>query len=124
MILLGEFCKISYQNMKKINLVPKSGPGRWSVGLIVIVPILFYVGMSSAGLYASVTAGKTIPQDIIARPGVALPMLAGFVSGIWAFFAGIIGITRKKDLSVLAIISTASGFLVLLWVIAEILLPH
>ena len=108
----------------KINFAPKSRLGKWSVGLIVIVPILFYIGMSFVSFYESVPAGKTIPHDIVARPGVALPMLAGFVSGIAAFFCGIIGITKKKDHSVLVFISTMLGFFVLLWILAEFLFPH
>ena len=108
----------------KINFTPKSPLGKWSVGLIVILPILFYIGMSFVSFYESVPAGKTILHDIVARPGVALPMLVGFVSGIVAFFCGIIGITKKKDYSVLVFISTTLGFFVLLWILAEFLFPH
>ena len=108
----------------KINLFPKSNLGKWSIGLIILTPILFYMGMSFVNFYESVPSGKTILQDIISRPGVALLMLAGFFSGIAAFFCGIIGIRRKKDYSVLVFISTILGFLVLLWVIVEILFPH
>jgi len=108
----------------KMNFLAKSNLGKWSIGLIVIVPILFYIGVSFVGFYESVPAGETIPQDIIARPGVALPMLAGLFSGIAAFICGIIGIIRKKDYSVFVFISTVLGFFVLLWIIAEILFPH
>ncbi len=110
--------------MMKIQFAPESDLGKWSIGLIVMVPILFYIGMSFVSFYGSVPAGKTIPNDIIARPGVAILMLAGFVSGIAAFFCGIIGITRKKDQSVLIFISTILGFFVLLWTLAQFLFPH
>jgi len=110
--------------MMKINFVPKSDLGKWSIGLIVMVPILFYIGVSFVSSYESVPAGKTIWHDIGARPGVALPMSAGFVFGIAAFFCGIVGITRRKDYSVLIFISTTLGFFVLLWILAEILFPH
>jgi len=108
----------------KISFGPKSSLGKWSVGLIIIVPILFYIGMSFVGFYESVPAGETIPHDVIARPGLALSMLGGFFSGIAAFFCGIIGLLRKKDYSVFVFISTVMGFFVLLWVIGEILFPH
>ena len=104
--------------------MPKTILGKWSIVLIVAIPVFFYIGMSFVDFYESVPAGKTIPHDIVVRPGVALPMLAGFVSGIAAFFVGIIGITRKKDHSVLVFLSTAIGFLVLLWCLAEVLFPH
>ena len=111
-------------NMKNIKFLPKSILGKWSIVLVVIMPIFFYIGMSFVDFYESVPAGKTIPHDIIVRPGVALPMLSGFASGILAFFIGIIGIIRKKDRSVFIFLSTAVGFLTLLWCLAEIVFPH
>jgi len=80
--------------------------------------------LSFLGFYESVPAGKTIPHDIIVRPGVALPMLTGFICGIAAFFTGIMGIIKKRDCSILVFLSSAMGFLMLLWCFAEILFPH
>ena len=110
--------------MRNIKLLPKTILGKWSIALIVAMPIFFYIGMSSVGFYESVPAGKTIPGDIVVRPGVALPMLSGFVCGIAAFFIGIIGITKKKDYSIFVFLSTVVGFLTLLWCLAEIIFPH
>jgi len=101
--------------MKNIQLVPKTISGKWSVALIIAVPIFFYIGMSFVDFYEFVPAGKTIPHDIIMRPGVALPMLTGFVCGIAAFFTGIMGIIKKKDYSIFIFLSTVLGFLILLW---------
>jgi len=110
--------------MKKIKFLPKTFLGKWSVVLIIAMPIFFYIGMSFVDFYESIPAGKTIPHDIMVRPGVALPMLAGLVCGVAAFFTGIIGIIRKKDHSVLVFLSTAMGFLMVLWCLAEVLFPH
>jgi len=118
--LLNNLC---YCKMK-ISFSPNSNLGKCSIGLIVMMPILFYIGIPFVSFYESVPAGKTIPHDIVARPGVAIPMLAGFVSGITSFFCGIIGISRKKDYSILVFISTMIGFFVLLFILAEILFPH
>ena len=107
-----------------IRLIPKTILGKWSVALIAAMPIFFCIGMAFVSFYESIPAGKTIPLDIVVRPGVALPMLAGFVSGITAFLTGIIGIARGKDHSVLVFLSTAVGFFVLLWCLAEIRFPH
>ncbi len=110
--------------MKKIKFLPETFLGKWSVVLIIVIPVFFYIGMSFVDFYESVPAGKTIPHDIMVRPGVSLSMLAGLVCGIVAFFTGIIGIIRKKDRSVLVFSSTAMGFLMLLWCFAEVLFPH
>ena len=109
--------------MKNIQLLPKTILGKWSIVLIVMMPIFFYIGVSFVSFYESVPAGKTILHDIMARPGVALSMLAGFLCGIIAFFTGIIGIIRKKDYSVLVFLSTIMGSLMLLWCLAEIIYP-
>jgi len=106
-----------------IKLIPKTILGKWSIVLIVIMPVFFYIGMSFVSFYESVPAGKTIPHDIVVRPGVALSMLAGFISGIAAFFTGIVGIIKKNDNSILIFLSTVAGFLVLLWCLAQILFP-
>jgi uncharacterized BrkB/YihY/UPF0761 family membrane protein len=107
-----------------LNFLPQSCLGKWSVGLIAAMPVFFYIGMSFVAFYESVPAGKTIPHDIVVRPGIALPMLAGFVSGIVAFSTGITSIIKKKDRSVLVFLATVVGFLMLLWCLAEIIFPH
>lgn len=104
--------------------MPEIFLGKWSVALIVAMPIFFYIGMAFVDFYEFVPAGKTISHDIMVRPGIALSMLAGFVCGIAAFFTGIIGIIKKKDYSILIFLSTAIGFLVLSWCLAEVLFPH
>ena len=114
-----------YNNIRmRLNLLPQSYLGKWSFGLAIAMPIFLFIGMSFVSFYESVPAGKTIPHDIIARPGIALPMLTGFFSGIAAFFTGIIGIMKRKDCSVIIFLSTAVGFLMLLWCLAEIIFPH
>jgi len=110
--------------MENIKLLPKTLLGKWSIVLIVAMPLFFYVGMSSIGFYESIPAGTTIPNDIVVRPGVALPMLGGFVCGITAFLIGTIVITKKKDYSIFVFLSTIVGFITLLWCLAEITFPH
>lgn len=103
----------------ELGFIPKTTLGKYSVGLIVVMPICFYIGVSFVGFYSGVSAGETILQDVITRPGVAIPMLTGFISGIVAFPIGLISITRKKDHSILVFLSTAMGFLVLTWCLME-----
>jgi len=108
----------------KVYFVPKNYLGKWSLALIIIMPMLFCLGMNFVDYYDSIPAGRTILQDIINRPGIALPMLTGFTTGIAGFIIGLIAIVRKKERAILVFLSTAIGFMVLLWVFAEILFPH
>jgi hypothetical protein len=107
-----------------IKFLPKNKLGWWSIGLIALVSILFYTGMLLSDYYSPTPAGDTILEDLMTRPLVSISMLSGFLAGISAFFCGIIGIIKRRDYSILMIISTIFGFLVLLWVIIEIIFPH
>jgi len=108
----------------RLNFVPETILGKCSVSSIIVMPIFFCIGMSFVDFYEFVPAGSTILQDAIVRPGIALPMLTGFIFGIAAFFIGLIGIIKKKDYSIFIFLSSAMGFLALLWCLAEVLFPH
>jgi hypothetical protein len=107
------------------RVAPKTILGKWSVGLIVAMPILFIIGTSFTDtLYRSVPAGRTILADIAARPALALTMLAGMAAGISAFVTGLLATIRQKEDGVLVYASTALGALFVLYLAAEIVFPH
>ncbi len=108
----------------RLEFIPKTILGRWSVGLIIVMPVFFYIGFSFVGFYESVLAGKTILQDIILRPGVSLPMLIGMVLGVLSFITGLVSIIRKKEHTLLAYAATMIGGLLTLFLLGEIFLPH
>ena len=107
------------------SLMPRSKPGKWSVWLIVVMPILFVIGSSLAGsLYDSVAAGGTILADISARPVLALTMLAGMAAGISGFITGLLAIIKQKEKAFLVYLSTLIGGLLIIFLIAELAFPH
>ena len=107
------------------RIVPKSVSGKWSVGLIVAMPILFIIGtLFTNSIYRSIPAGETILADLAARPALALAMLAGMAAGISAFILGLLGIARQKENALLVYASTVIGALLLIFLAAEILFPH
>ncbi|MCJ7622139.1 MAG: hypothetical protein MUO76_01455 [Anaerolineaceae bacterium] len=107
------------------RIVPRTAQGKWSVGLIVAMPILFAVGSSfSNTLYELVPAGRTILADIAARPYLALTMLSGMTAGISAFIAGLLAIIKLKEDALLVYLSTVIGGLFILFLIGELAFPH
>jgi len=108
----------------RLNFIPGTFLGKCSVVLIIVMPIFFYIGMSFVNFYEFVPAGKTILQDVIVRPGVALSMLTGFICGITAFFTGVRSIIKKKDYSIFVFLSSVMGFLTLLCFFIEVIFPH
>ena len=107
----------------RLEFIPRTILGRWSVGLIIAMPVFFYIGFSFVSFYDFISAGKTIPQDIIVRPGVALPMLAGMVSGVSTFITGLVSIIRKKERALLVYVATMIGGLLTLFLLGEIFFP-
>ena len=103
----------------------KTTLGKWSIGLILAMPILFAMGMSfTNSLYKSVPAGNTILADIISRPALAIIMLTGFAAGISAFITGIMAIFKQKERAILVYLSSLVGAALILYIISEFLYPH
>ena len=107
------------------RLMPGTRLGRWTVGLIAVMPILFVIGSSfTHSLYESVPAGRTILADIVARPILSLTMLAGMAAGISGFITGLSAIIKHKENAFLVYIATVIGGLLILFLIGELVFPH
>jgi hypothetical protein len=107
------------------RLAPRTTLGRWAVGLIVAMPILFAIGSSfTSSRYESVPAGQTILADIAARPALALAMLAGMGAGISAFVVGLLAIVKRRENALLVYVSTVIGGLLVLFLAGEVAFPH
>lgn len=107
------------------RFMPGCRPGRWSVGLIVVMPILFVIGTSiSSSLYETVPAGGNLLADIAARPFLALSMLVGMAAGISGFITGFLAIVKQKENAILVFASTAIGGLLTLFLIGLLAFPQ
>lgn len=108
-----------------MSIFPKTRTGKWSTLSIVAMFLLFVLGRwFFLNIYGSVAAGETIVRDIFARPGLALSMLSGFASGIFAFVSGLVAIIKHKERAILAFISTIIGALLIMFLFAEVIFPH
>jgi hypothetical protein len=54
----------------------------------------------------------------------AIPALLAWLSGVSAFFSGLLGIIMKKERSVLVLLAILFGLFVLMFGLGEILVPH
>lgn len=98
--------------------MPKTILGKWSVGLIII----FF--LSFAALRLLVALGQRGGETFFSNPLLAITGIFMGISGISAFFTGIIGIIKSKERAVLVFLSTAIGLFVLIFCLGEILSPH
>ena len=106
--------------MKPVFL-PKTAPGKWSLVLIIIMPILFFIGSRLVDwLYKEVPSGKTILEDIVVRPALALTMLTGMLFGISAFFLGMIAIIKIRERALLVYLATVMGGILIWFLLAHV----
>jgi len=107
-----------------MRVIPNSHLGKWSLGLVIAMPLLLLLGGSlSNTLYKSIEAGDGLFDDVIQRPLVAVASLAGIFCGIIAFIVGLIAITKKKDDALLVYLPTILGALLILFILADTILP-
>jgi hypothetical protein len=105
--------------------MPKTKLGKWSLGLILVMPFIFMIGARVAStMYLTVPSGRTIIADIASRPALALTMLVGFAFGITAFITGLVAIIMQKERVFLVFASTLVGATVILFLLGEVLDPH
>ncbi len=108
--------------MKKVKVrnlfIPRTVLGKWSVGLIILFFLMF------ALMRLLVVLGQEGGQDFFSNLLLAIPGILMAVSGIAAFFTGIISIIKSKERSIPVFLATIIGFFVLFFVAGEILVPH
>ena len=98
--------------------LPKTSLGKWSFGLIIVFFLLFVI------FQLLVASGQRGGATFFSNPVLTIPILLAGISGVFAFFTGIISIVRSKERSVLVFLATAIGLFVMLFWLGEILFPH
>lgn len=112
-------------NKQPSSIMPVTRSGKWSVWLIVVMLLLFFIGGSlSRSLYDSVPAGNTIMEDFSGRPALALSMLAAMLGGVAAFITGLWAIFKKKERALLVYASSLIGAMLLVLLVGEFIFPH
>jgi hypothetical protein len=102
----------------KIGIIPKTTLGKWSVGLVGGLIIFF------ALLLLMVAIGQRGGETFFSNLALAIPGMLAALSGIAGFFTGIVSIIKSKDHSLLVLLSTGIGLVVLIFCLGEFLFPH
>jgi hypothetical protein len=98
--------------------MPKTVLGKWTVGSI----IAFFVFFASLVLLA--VSGEKGGDTLFDNPRLAFAGIFAALSALAAFFTGIFSIIKSRERSPVVFVSTAIGFLVLLFLLGEFLFPH
>ena len=99
----------------KLHFIPKTHLGQWSIWLITVFIVLFIIIVAS---------GQRGGATFFSNLALSIPMVIAGITGLLAFFTGIIGIIKSKERSVLVFSSIIIGLFILVFVSAEILFPH
>ena len=106
----------------KISFLPQTGLGKWSLkliaaffGLFILAQFIVAAGNSRGALDDSFNIYQIL---------IMATMIPAGICGIAAFITGIISIIRHKERAVLIILATAIGFLILFFVLGELISPH
>jgi len=102
----------------KVYITPKTRLGRWSVWLIVAFIVFFAI------FFLFVASGQRGGATFFSNLFLAVPVVIAAISGISAFFTGIIGVIKDRERSVLVYLAILIGLIVLLYCLAEIIFPH
>lgn len=102
----------------KMNFVPKTILGKWSVGLIIFFVIFFTT------LLLLIASGERGGVSFFFNLKLAISGLLAAVCAIFSFFIGMIAIIRQRERSIFVYIASGMGFFIFLFVISEILFPH
>ena len=104
----------------RVRFPPRTALGKWSIRAIVVS-----IAFSLLALLIRVVSGDE--ATFLINTAVYVLLLLAGVSGVCAFFTGIVGITRRKDRSVAAFTATTTGLLIglftLVWGMGNLLFP-
>jgi hypothetical protein len=100
-----------------ISFLPKTVTGKWAVGLAISFIVLFVL------LIILVSTGQEGGDTYFSNLYLAVPGLLALVSGIAAFFIGIISIIFVKERGFLVFLATAIGLLVIVFMVGDLLFP-
>lgn len=97
--------------------MPSTKMGRWAGRFLVLSTALFAV------FYALVVAGQRGGDTFFSNPALSVTILAAAGAAVTAGGVGVNAL-RHHDRSAVVIVSIIVAIVVILWVAAEIALPH
>ena len=102
----------------KTPFLPKTKFGKYSVYLII--SFFVFLGL----FFLLVNLGERGGDTFFSNLKLTIPMLIAGFSGVGSFVTGIISVFKNKERSILVFLCVILGFLILLFILAEVLFSH
>ncbi len=103
----------------KISFLPKTKLGIWSVALLIFSVLLLILFFLLINVFNQ-KGGETFFSNLT----LTIPMILAWFACVLAFIIGIIAVIKSKSRSFLVFFVILIGFLVTLFGILEVTLPH
>ena len=94
--------------------MPKTKLGKWSVRFLGLFVVFFVIAQ------IIVSTGQQGGETFFDNLYISIPMSLTLLSGVLAFVFGLISIIKSKERSILVIIATLIGLLVLIFIAGEL----
>ena len=109
---------LCYNSGMRVIVLPKSYLGKWSIGFIAAFIVFFVI------FQLLVVSGQRGGETFFSNLALTIPILLAGISGVLAFFTGVIGVIRNRERSILVFLAMLIGFFILLFSIGEVAFPH
>lgn len=103
----------------EINYRPSSGWGKLSVALLIA-----FMGSLLTGMILTKTIGRGNEFVVTVNLLLIAPMIGAGITILGAFITGLIAIFKKKERSILVILSTMLGLYMPFMIAGELLFSH
>lgn len=102
----------------QIRLLPNTRLGKWSMWLIVVSVVFLILFM------ILVAFGERGGDSFFSNMKLSTFVLIAGIFGVASFLAGLLGIIKSRERSIVVFLSSAAGFFALVFLIGELAFPH
>ena len=99
--------------------MPKSKLGRYSIFAILLFVLFFILGQSIV-----IVKGPFENPSFFNDPIPAILMIIAGLSGVFAFFSGLVALIKNRERAIPVFFSTLIGLFILIFWLGEVLSPH
>lgn len=107
----------------RVGRRPAGRPGRWALRSLLAVPVLL-AAAGAAALLRHLLAPEAVVVGFWGEPEAAVLVVGAWVAGAAALGLGLVALLRDRDRSVPVLLSLALGWVVTVFGVGEVLVPH
>ena len=104
----------------KINFLPKTKAGEWSIGLIGAFVVLLWIFF----MIANNDNSQQEVDSFFDNLKLAIPLMLAGLAGLMALILGVVSIAKKKERAIAVYVACLIGLCIVLFALAEMFMDH